>query len=391
MEPVGTRALLDADFAPSVIAERGLETTTFREFEPTWVDTPAPYRADRLRVLDGAAQVRTLQRTPVLQRFSVEATTPARLELGTYWFPGWELRIDGEESPWTWVDSGGLPRFSLPAGTHAVEARFRGTPARRGTRAISLLALLALAGWLAMARRDERDEIEGGGDRAGPETWIALAIAGAAVAGILVGGDGLPTTSPQGPEAAAMHVQLAGDFVRAGRADLAEREYRAALAVEPTRDGWLGLGMVALEADRLGEAAEAFEAASRLDGASYAAWLDLGIARSRLGQHREALDPYVRALELSPGSVDARHNLGVTWLALGDPGRAVDYLRGAVGAAPRRADSWHQLGRAHEALGQREAARDAFQRAGLLDPADEEARDAAARLGGAQPGTSGNR
>ncbi len=350
LAPSNHSALDDDEFAPAAIARAGKTTTTFREFEPIWVDAEPRYQSDRLEVVSGVAELRTVHRTPTRQRFEVDADGPARLQLATFWFPGWQVQVNGLTAELTWVDSGGLPRFDVPAGHSVVEARFRLTPIRRVSRLLSLLALLAMAGWLAMERQTKAEVPVDDGPTGGgtAELIVAGLIAVAALLLIFVSDERLTPTAADGDTESADQLRL------------------ATVQVE--------LGLVALNKGRAAEAATAFAQATLLAPDSHAAWLDLGIAHSRLGQHPLALNAYVRALELLPESLDARHNLGVTWRELGDPARALQYLEPVLGKDPRRAGSWYELGLAHEALGQTAPALAAYSRAMQVDPGHEAAR-----------------
>lgn len=375
LAPAGTQTLDEADYSPALIASAGLTTTTFREFEPIWVDRAPTYQSSRLDVVAGAASVRTVRRTPTRQRFEVEATQPTRLQLATFYFPGWRVLVNGQPAELSWVDSGGLPQFDVPAGPSVVEARFLLTPIRKAARLVSLFAALLLAGWMLMERRgSEEGVVAPAPGRGTAELIVAAVIALAAALAIFVSDEPLPSASTDGVVTRAVHVKQAAEHAQAGRGELAEAEYRAALAIQPSADLWIEIGLIALNQGRIAEAADAFTEATELAPGSYAAWVDLGIARSRLGQHRGALEPFARALELQPDSLDARHNLGVTWRELGDPQRASHYLEPVVLRDPRRPRSWYELGLAREALGQSDAAREAFGRSLQLDPGNEAAR-----------------
>lgn len=331
--PHGEQALADDAFTPERIARDGLETTTFREFEPIWVTERPAYRHERLRVVDGRARIRTVARRATRQEFLVDADEASRLELGTLHFPGWEVRVDGAPVAVSFADSQGLPRFDVPAGRSTVEAVFRLTPVRRASRWLGVLTLLVLAGSLGMSTSSHRDPDDGG--RRPWELGIAIGLGALLLGAVLLSDEPAPGERSAEEEASAV---------------------------------WLQLGIEALEQGRLEDAADAFEEAADADDRSFAAWQDLGIARSRLDQHRGALQAFTRALELDPSSVDARFNVGLTWWHLGDPARSIEYLVPASQADPRRPEVWYQLGLARAALGEREAAMAAFSRTRQLDP-----------------------
>jgi len=345
LSPHAFQPLDDAAFAPDRIARDGLETTTFREFEPIWVERPRLWQEERLWAVEGAARVRVVSRTPTRQEFVVETDGPARLELGTYHFPGWRVLVDGAPVATTFADSNGLPRFSVPGGRSEVVAEFRLTPVRRAGRGLGLLTVLVLAGSMFVRRRSDRPP-----DSLTPHRWevaAALLCGGALLFAVLLA----PEPEPGEPSAA-----------------------------DDASAVWIRLGIEALEQGRTEDAAEAFEEATEAQPASFAAWQDLGIARSQLGQHHEALTAFTRAFELDPDSVDARFNLGLTWWHLGDPRRSLTYLEPVTRTAPRRSDVWYQIGLARAAMGEREAAMAAYSRTLQLDPGAVRAKDRLAEL-----------
>jgi hypothetical protein len=76
---------------------------------------------------------------------TVELVAPVAFQarwLGLY-FPGWEVRVDGERVPVTPEDVTGLLTFPVTAGRHRVEVRFGATPARRAGVLLSGLGLVA--------------------------------------------------------------------------------------------------------------------------------------------------------------------------------------------------------------------------------------------------------
>ena len=80
--------------------------------------------------------------------------TPLRLQ--TFYFPGWEVLLDGETRLDTYPSTSlGLLTVDLPAGEHRVDVRWAGTTIQRLSAVISLLALVALA-WVVWRRHWKR-------------------------------------------------------------------------------------------------------------------------------------------------------------------------------------------------------------------------------------------
>jgi hypothetical protein len=112
---------------------------------------------------DRAAELATftVQRPDVL-RVQVTAAAPALLVLSEVWDSGWRATVDGQPAP-VLVANHVLRAVAVPAGEHTVELRYEPPSLRLGI-AITLVALLlAVAVWIALARREgvSRDSLSG--------------------------------------------------------------------------------------------------------------------------------------------------------------------------------------------------------------------------------------
>lgn len=101
--------------------------------------------------------VQTLPNTPRYNRF-IEAVTTNRPQESTlifeqFYFPGWVVTIDGEETAITPTEPHGLIQVTVPAGSHRLEASFENTPLRQTANALAIGALVIwVALWLAAPR-----------------------------------------------------------------------------------------------------------------------------------------------------------------------------------------------------------------------------------------------
>ncbi len=82
----------------------------------------------------------------VSQKYDIELSNPDRLQLNTYYFPGWRYFVNGKEvSADTTSDKLlGRPQLDLSAGTSVVEAKFTRTPIRLLGDTLSAASLLAI-------------------------------------------------------------------------------------------------------------------------------------------------------------------------------------------------------------------------------------------------------
>jgi tetratricopeptide (TPR) repeat protein len=140
------------------------------------------------------------------------------------------------------------------------------------------------------------------------------------------------------------------------------------------------VAVAAEERDDFEAAAARYQRAIELDPTFWKAWNNLGVLRSRQKRHEEAVACYQRVAEGDPGRLNIHFNLGRAWLRLRKPAEAAAALEQAVARATEDADAWFLLGEAREDLGLRQEAATAYQRAAELNPADQEAAEAAQRL-----------
>jgi hypothetical protein len=153
--PQGYLHIDESDYRPASIAARGIEATA-RQFEPIWVQErpPAPASAP-VTLFRGQGRVLSSRPSPTAIEIHAQITADARLQVNTFYFPGWTLTVDGVERPVEVSSPHGLIEFDLERGEHHVQVRFRDTPIRRWSTGCSLLSLLLLL-LFPLFRRAER-------------------------------------------------------------------------------------------------------------------------------------------------------------------------------------------------------------------------------------------
>lgn len=101
-----------------------------------------------------------------------------------------------------------------------------------------------------------------------------------------------------------LHTQLGTALLLADRADLAVEAFESAQEIEPSADGWVGLGTIALAARDWNGASLAFTRAIALDPYAPAPYCGLGVLFGRDHQVSRAVASYRQAVALDPeGSV----------------------------------------------------------------------------------------
>lgn len=81
---------------------------------------------------------------PNRARLVIETPEPFRARYLAFYFPGWQVRVDGEPVETAATTPDGLIAFHVPAGRHAVTVRFGETALRLAADAASILSLAAL-------------------------------------------------------------------------------------------------------------------------------------------------------------------------------------------------------------------------------------------------------
>jgi hypothetical protein len=150
-----------AKYRPEEIARAGVETTANREFEPRWVQLEPEFRNERLKMVFGEAELRAIRSDPVKWAAKLDARSPGLAEARLFYFPGWEVQIDGRTVQSSVEPMSGRIQFPLSAGTHDLLIIFRRTAAQLIGQLVSLAALSACGiGFFGTRRRQNTDPLE---------------------------------------------------------------------------------------------------------------------------------------------------------------------------------------------------------------------------------------
>jgi arylsulfatase A-like enzyme/Tfp pilus assembly protein PilF len=150
----------------------------------------------------------------------------------------------------------------------------------------------------------------------------------------------------------AARIMPAAGAARAMR-DEAARADQAALVLDPNSAmAHNGLGLLAIDADRLADAATSFERATTNDPNNASYWTNLGNARRALGDRAAAEQAYRKALEVDARAADAANGLGVLLVEANRAVEAAPYFERAIAAAPDLVEARLNLGIALQSAGQ---------------------------------------
>jgi hypothetical protein len=102
----------------------------------------------RLAIMQGQGQVISQWSAGSSGGGVVRMETPGVVRIHYLYFPGWQVRIDGQPADHRVSDPTGAIEVDVPAGEHEIEARMGSTPARRAGAIISWAMLLVALGLL---------------------------------------------------------------------------------------------------------------------------------------------------------------------------------------------------------------------------------------------------
>lgn len=142
------------------LIENYMGTTDTGESSPRWSVRGMEKRAKApMGVIDGAAEIRVLEKISTRHVFGVQAKKRTRLVDNTLYFPGWQVFVDGEKVDVEFQDSNyrGLITFFVQEGEHRVEITFSETRFRFVSDLISLfgLGILVLGGIMWKIRKQK--------------------------------------------------------------------------------------------------------------------------------------------------------------------------------------------------------------------------------------------
>lgn len=153
------------------------------------------------------------------------------------------------------------------------------------------------------------------------------------------------------PDSVWKHLASGDTYESQGHHDLAIREYRAVLSLDPGRPGvHFRIGR-ALLASSQAEALKEFERELQLDPTNANAAYELAEIHRKAGQLEKAREFFEMALQYYPDFEEAQLGLGRTLMVLGKPDLALAHLSKAASLNLENEVTHYQLSQVHKALG----------------------------------------
>jgi len=131
--------------------QENLHSTTMN---PVWVgDTnDYPVTDSLFSIVEGAGTVTIIQEKPSSRIYMLEAETPVRVSFNTFYFPGWQLEVNGQPTETEYQDPNfrGVMTTRIEGGKHELVLLYNDTRVRLFAKLVSLVAIVSflLVLWL---------------------------------------------------------------------------------------------------------------------------------------------------------------------------------------------------------------------------------------------------
>ncbi len=124
-----------------------LQTTssTFGEHLPKWANRDTKPTFSKVEFIDGVGGINTYQNNSDSVKSTLKIQSESEIKFNQYYFPGWEIRVDGKVVDINYLQPGenyGFPVFKVSEGEHALEAKFKNTAVRNIADGISFITLV---------------------------------------------------------------------------------------------------------------------------------------------------------------------------------------------------------------------------------------------------------
>ncbi len=134
-----------------------LKTTTasYNEHLPKWGRVMPKEPSAKLEIIRGIGEIRVIQDQSAQVVAEIETTASAKLRFNQFYFPGWQIQVDGKPVKFNYLTEGesyGLPVFDIDNGNHQILAEFKNTPIRNMADGIGIVSV-AIWLWLILLFR----------------------------------------------------------------------------------------------------------------------------------------------------------------------------------------------------------------------------------------------
>ncbi len=120
-------------------------STSYGEHLPKWGKVMDKASSSKLEVIKGDGKLKILKDQSIFVLAEIEASTAGKVRLNQFYFPGWEIKVDGKKVNFNYLSDGesyGLPLFDIEKGKHMVSAEFKNTPVRNLADLVGLVSVV---------------------------------------------------------------------------------------------------------------------------------------------------------------------------------------------------------------------------------------------------------
>ncbi len=127
-------------------------TTVQNEYLPSGVKQIPTNRTSSVQIVHGKGELSNVVANGNKTVLIAHMNQSGIIQVNTVYFPGWEIRVDGNTSE-AQVSNSGLMLVELPEGTHNVSVYFSETPIRILSDIISLSSVIVLCGYFLIRKK----------------------------------------------------------------------------------------------------------------------------------------------------------------------------------------------------------------------------------------------
>jgi hypothetical protein len=131
-------------------AQKSYGTTMSNEYLPQTVSRmPKEFTHDQISVIAGEIDIQPQTISGIKRIWNLDITSPGIIRLNTFYFPGWQVYLDGKKYP-VETDGTGKMLLAVSEGQHTIKLLFENTFPRKVGNYVSLISLVFLILYLIL-------------------------------------------------------------------------------------------------------------------------------------------------------------------------------------------------------------------------------------------------
>jgi len=114
------------------------------DYLPIWVKEQPPVAKTDYQIFEGEPQIKVLESKTQKLTLKVENSSFSQVQLNRFYFPGWQVFIDGRKADFEYVKYNGIITLNLPPGSYLLKLLFKNTPIRTFANTASIISLFVV-------------------------------------------------------------------------------------------------------------------------------------------------------------------------------------------------------------------------------------------------------